>query len=93
MGLLKLPKLQIGDRVEVHWLDAEDMNDSEWTPLAEALKQVKNAPVETIGFYLGTTAKTLWLFNNRESKNNNVNSRCQVPKGCITKIIILEEQK
>jgi hypothetical protein len=90
---MKIPKLQVGDRIEVHWLDAEDSHDDEWILEKDALKEVMDAPVETIGFYLGRTKHAIWLFNNRETKNKNVNNRCQVPIGCVTKIIILEEKR
>lgn len=90
---MRVPKLKVGDRIEVHWLDAEDAHDDEWTPQKEALEDVKDAPVETIGYFLGKTKHSVWLFNNRESKNKNVNNRSQVPIGCITKIVILDERK
>jgi hypothetical protein len=90
---MKLPKITFGQRIEVHWNDAEDSHDGDWTEIKEALEDVKDAPVETIGYFLGKTKNSLWMFGNRDTKNKNVNNRCQIPIGCVTRIVYLEERK
>jgi len=91
---MRLPKLKVEDPIVVEWRDAADLGDESWTDLKDALKDTKDMPVSTIGYYLGETDHNLWMFSNietRDKANKSITGRMQIPLGCIKKIIKLRK--
>ena len=91
---MRLPKLKVEDPIIVEWRDAADLGDESWTDLKDALKDTKDMPVSTIGYYLGETEHNLWLFSNvehRDKANKSITGRMQIPLGCIKKITKLRK--
>jgi hypothetical protein len=75
--------------VEVEWYDAADEVNG-WQDIDEALEHPSKHPVRTIGYYLESKEKHLYL--TPTMKGDELAVLSIIPEGCIIKITPLEHK-
>jgi len=102
--MTELPHLEVGDPIEVRWVDAGEWDGGEnaWHTLEDALLPIKEITVKSIGYYLGkikTVGGNEWAgsivtcgsFEDTKKDCVMVAERSEIPIGCILSVEKLGE--
>jgi hypothetical protein len=84
---LKIPKIKVGEPIEVEWYDAgyDDNDPISWTSL-QAMTDLEEIKIKSIGFFVKVTKNTLFFcmsMEEREKGDSYISNKGQVPLGCI----------
>jgi hypothetical protein len=78
-------KLQVRDRVEVQWIDAE--GDDEWRSVESVSEFTVPPIIRTVGFLTTMNDGFVCVSQNLDEVNDNVSHTMLIPRGMILDII------
>ena len=81
---MKIPKLKLFQKIEVHWLDA--VFDNNWQKIAKAMTKSSEADTYTLGYYLNHDKDILYIAHTKGEKMEHDMMPAQIPIGMIKKV-------
>lgn len=92
---MKLPRLTVGDMIEVYWTDSHFCGESGWKSIEEMEDGGREVTIKSVCMYMGRHKKYIYSVSDKstdEELETGVMRDLKIPIGCITEIYKLRRE-